>query len=587
MTLENHTTQDSSNLPPVLHIGQRIEQATFRGTVRYIGPIASTEGEWAGIEWDEAVRGKHSGEHGDHKYFTCLFPGTGSFTRISKKITTGTEFLSEVKDRYVGDEQSLAKTKAQEDGMYLEGSNIKIELFDFERVREKQRNLSELTSISLNGSLLARAGDPEEARKALPKVEDLDVSSTLISSWSTVSQICGALPKLEILRVNRNRFVPLTETPMFGNAFQNVRVLTLNRIYMSWSELTLLEPSLPNLEVLQFGYNQLKTLNMSEDDDNTQDGVDNGQQQHQPLRKLAPTQFAKLKDLHLEGNGMQDWREIQRLSALPSLVSLDLSENAFEAIEGSDNGDGEYFSRLEVLRLPDNPLREWRSVDQLAAGYPALKTLWLTTPECIPKQVVTVEDLGPGSTQAQASALTKSLDAGSRTNIVARCPNLTMLNGNEITAKERMSSELYYLNYVGMATVGVDKELMKRYHPRYEALCEIHGAPDTSEETRKAQSEMLKDRLMTLKIAVRETEGGATKMTLERKLLETMTVRSLKNLVQKLAKLPALRQEICFWVPSPIKEGQMVKVVLADDLRMLSYYDVKDGQEMIAYDKTK
>ena len=28
-------------------------------------------GEWVGVEWDDANRGKHSGDHEGTKYFTC------------------------------------------------------------------------------------------------------------------------------------------------------------------------------------------------------------------------------------------------------------------------------------------------------------------------------------------------------------------------------------------------------------------------------------------------------------------------------------------------------------------------------------
>ena len=30
-------------------------------------------GNWLGIEWDDAERGKHSGEHEGVKYFTCRY----------------------------------------------------------------------------------------------------------------------------------------------------------------------------------------------------------------------------------------------------------------------------------------------------------------------------------------------------------------------------------------------------------------------------------------------------------------------------------------------------------------------------------
>lgn len=42
------------------------------GTVRYDGPVpVGASNRWLGIEWDNPERGKHSGEHKGHQYFTC------------------------------------------------------------------------------------------------------------------------------------------------------------------------------------------------------------------------------------------------------------------------------------------------------------------------------------------------------------------------------------------------------------------------------------------------------------------------------------------------------------------------------------
>ena len=52
-------------------IGQRLSYSGARCTVRYIGPIEGTKGDWLGVEWDDPTRGKHSGEHQGIKYFEC------------------------------------------------------------------------------------------------------------------------------------------------------------------------------------------------------------------------------------------------------------------------------------------------------------------------------------------------------------------------------------------------------------------------------------------------------------------------------------------------------------------------------------
>lgn len=54
---------------PALRVGDRVDVAGHRGTVRYIGDVVGTKGEWLGIEWDDPERGKHDGSHGGVQYF--------------------------------------------------------------------------------------------------------------------------------------------------------------------------------------------------------------------------------------------------------------------------------------------------------------------------------------------------------------------------------------------------------------------------------------------------------------------------------------------------------------------------------------
>jgi len=55
-------------------IDQRLSFDKALCTVRYIGQVEGTQGEWLGVEWDDPVRGKHSGEHKGRRYFTCSYP---------------------------------------------------------------------------------------------------------------------------------------------------------------------------------------------------------------------------------------------------------------------------------------------------------------------------------------------------------------------------------------------------------------------------------------------------------------------------------------------------------------------------------
>jgi dynactin complex subunit len=53
------------------YLGKRLSTKGQRCTVRYIGPVAGKQGQWLGVEWDDATRGKHSGTHQGVEYFKC------------------------------------------------------------------------------------------------------------------------------------------------------------------------------------------------------------------------------------------------------------------------------------------------------------------------------------------------------------------------------------------------------------------------------------------------------------------------------------------------------------------------------------
>lgn len=88
-------------------VGQRVaDKDGFRGTVRYVGPVATSKKAttvYAGIEWDDPSRGKHDGsvtaaDGTVTRYFDCP-PTAGSFVRAAI-VQCGVSFLAALADRY-------------------------------------------------------------------------------------------------------------------------------------------------------------------------------------------------------------------------------------------------------------------------------------------------------------------------------------------------------------------------------------------------------------------------------------------------------------------------------------------------------
>jgi tubulin-specific chaperone E len=67
-----------------IEIGKRLSYGGLLCTVRYIGTVSGTQGEWLGVEWDDPTRGKHSGEHNGVKYFDCRTPGLRNQISVAK-----------------------------------------------------------------------------------------------------------------------------------------------------------------------------------------------------------------------------------------------------------------------------------------------------------------------------------------------------------------------------------------------------------------------------------------------------------------------------------------------------------------------
>lgn len=55
-----------------MNSGSRVSYGGELCTIRYVGEVAGTKGEWLGVEWDDTTRGKHDGQAGGKRYFKCM-----------------------------------------------------------------------------------------------------------------------------------------------------------------------------------------------------------------------------------------------------------------------------------------------------------------------------------------------------------------------------------------------------------------------------------------------------------------------------------------------------------------------------------
>ncbi|KAF9425173.1 hypothetical protein BGZ94_007774 [Podila epigama] len=245
---------------------------------------------------------------------------------------------------------------------------------------------------------------------------------------------------------------------------------------------------------------------------------------------------------------------------------MDLSDNKIEVIDAPEDTDD--FKTLNTLRFNGNIAQDWLSFDRLGM-YPSLKTLWV----------------GPNPVKPPSNNPAAAVEP--RIIIIAKMEHLEHLNGSEVQKRHRLDAELYYQKHVALTTVGMEDSAVNALHPRFEKLCQLHGPPDVSEESRKATSDVLKDRLVAVTLATKVGKNGPPQTTIQRNVLGTMTVKNLKNLIQKLFKIPAMRQELSFEIVDPDYDDKKITVELKDDMRQLSYYDIHDGVEIMIKDKGK
>ncbi|KAJ6004429.1 hypothetical protein N7522_006074 [Penicillium canescens] len=440
-------------------IGQRRSFDGHLCTIRYVGIVQGTTGDWLGVEWDDATRGKHSGEHKGIRYFSCKSkqPVAGSFVRPSRPSDQPRSFLEALREKYASEFEDLSCLAVSESSRKkaIKISGKVVEEVGFDKIRKQLAELKELRIVLLDGLLVVgvlssydQVQDEEAAQKiaeTCPKIIELDLSRSLLSRWRDVWDICNQLKHLKRLKLNGNRFQALDDL-----IFEGITELHLEDTLLSWDEIAAVTSQFLGLASLTASANQLSEISC-------------------PLPNTITT-------LTLEYNEFTSISNLRHLAALPNLQHLSVRGNAIDTVNNDTTTmDFQFSQTLQSLDLSRNKIASWAFLNKLPTLFPGLTTLRISDNPLydqppLPLSVTATTEPSKPMTVDEAFMLTLS-----------RFPSsLTTLNYSTIKPTDRSNAEMYYLSLIGRelsATAEAEEPAILATHPRYSELCELYTEP--------------------------------------------------------------------------------------------------------------
>jgi Leucine-rich repeat (LRR) protein len=469
-------------------------------------------------------RGKHDGMN----YFTVKVPGSASFfSTRSPGLCFGRGFFScslsshlrilgcfkrkvglafSLNSRYLG--------SAPLSQISLGSSNgVLVETVGWDKIQKRLQKLDEIKEIGLN-NMGVSWGELGAIHQTCPLVEDVDLSKNLLSSLTSVAEICHQLPNLRILRLNHNRFTtPLVLEPKSNqDNFTQVEVLTLVSCLLSWRDIADLYVYFPSIQEIHAGHNAISSLQSS----------------------IPINTFQTLKVIDLEHNSIDSWEEVLLLGSLPSLENLNVAYNKIPSIQ--EPSSSKSFPSLKTLNISRNILSTWTDIHFLNS-FQVLENIRLV-----------------------GNPIVESLDMKIRhIMLVGRLSKVARLNGSHVSFSDRRDSECYYLS---QAHQDIELPDFANIHPRYEGLCKVHGTPATKKIERT-----IADVLITLYL--QDSNG----FSIQKKVSKHTTLRLFKTMLARTIWPKEWQKAVrgsLVWVKEEGDEDMSTN----DDMRSLDYCDV-------------
>lgn len=500
-------------------VGDRISYSSKLGTseictLRYIGEVDGYQGQWLGVEWDDASRGKHDGSLNGKRYFSCQSSSltAGSFIRPNRPSDPERSFIEAIYDKYAATDTSLVSESSNKE---ITISGKVAQEVGFDKIREIQSRLHEIKIVILDGMRISVAErDHENIHNTCPKIVELDLSRNLFRCLKEVFVICSKLPNIKKLRLNGNRisdteaFCPHIASGQNASWLSNITNLELDDMLLSWKSIVGLRGCFPSLTTLTASSNYLKSLSCHLKDDN-------------------------LVSLALENNEFDSLEDLHPLTKSKSLKTLLLKGNKINRVARNFNTviDIEFSDKLEYVDLSYNEISSWSFIDELPVVFPKLTGLRISNNPLYPNPLL--------NTSAHDSEENFMIT-------VARIGTLKTLNFSKITSIERNNAEIYYLSKISQELAEVNEnesDIVLSRHKRYEELCNEWGPPTISRKGVRSHdiSNTVEGRLIifTFKYMKVHNEKKSI-LTICKEIPKSIDVYRVKGLVGKLFGISVL-----------------------------------------------
>ncbi|MES1907197.1 MAG: hypothetical protein MHM6MM_000361 [Cercozoa sp. M6MM] len=565
----------------VLELNDRVRHCKggYKGTVRYLGPLPSSEEQsgasgakkqrlHAGVEWD-LPRGKHDGTFAqgkiEHRLFECA-PLHGSFVR-AHKLKKGVSLTQAIRERYAAEaDESLRQERyvlargsavshfahlrqsehalSGEDAVADLQSNdgcfkVQVEFVGEEETRQMQAQLSRLSFVSIPPESGVSSVCAESLSETCGNLKHVSLRDSLLSDWKHVHALveCGVVEvDVSDSFMRFDTLDAVLKAPTLDK-WKKVKSLSLVRV----PDACRVVHELWTCGALQ----GLKELSLSASDVVDDDFVSLFANADLPCLEIFD--IAECKNLHLFAS------LTSTVGQLPKLKWIRADGSGLEDLGNAQLASDTMVS-LERLWLKGTQIGDVADIEALA-------------------QLQSLTDLRCSATPFFEKLKQEGGLTYARGEVLARLKSVNVLNKSVVTERERSDAERLYL-----------QRCLLHQHPeqcfRFDELCSIHGRPQ-QQETTSQRSGLLRVATVSFVCLDEHSDAfGTERAVLKKKVPLRMTLHQLQVVLKKLFGTRPSQQYITLKQPG---SGSLPQVLnpAQDSERQLTYFGVTNDTEIL------
>ncbi|KAG6833649.1 hypothetical protein H0H87_002845 [Tephrocybe sp. NHM501043] len=287
---------------------------------------------------------------------------------------------------------------------------------------------------------------------------------------------------------------------------------------------------------------------------------------------IMKSAFLNLTELQLNGT-MMPWSELQNATAaMPKLEVIEMGYNSLTYLHTADECPP-VNNTVRVINLDGNSCSDWVHIWKSIQHYTLIQT-W--------SDVDALSSWCPGieALTLSGNPLTSQTQARhSRPFTISKIPTLEVLDGAEISHRERIDSELLYLSAVAQELHSENDRLQA--HPQWLNLCKRHGRPDDclKVDTRNKLSERLTTLNLYRSVSTTAFDLQQTLDTHAPLLLRVLPTMTLRALRMKMCKMLKVKASILLWLQQ--SDGTFVELDIDRDDQTMDWLGLEDSTDLV------